>query len=106
MWELLCTYGLAGPSAEDTETEFAINIEVGMNAQAMVLDELDLWGYYGIAGRYLKLELEQLVAVNRVVGGGKIDEEAEQVVVLEEAGVCGNSQHGNGKAGGHTAYSL
>lgn len=83
------TYGLAWPSAEDTETELTLNVEVGMDAHALVLDEFDFGGDYGVAIRDLKLELEQLVAVDRVLGGGEVAEVAKHVVVREETDIYG-----------------
>lgn len=83
------TYGFPRPGAEDAETQLAVDIEVGVYALSMVLNKFDLRGHHGVAVGDVKLQLEQLVAVDRILWGDNVDEEAEQIIVLEEADVCG-----------------
>lgn len=81
------TYGFARPGAKDAKTQLAVNVEVWMDALAAVLDEFDLWGYPGVARGHCKMQLEQLVAVNGVLWGDNVDDEAEHVFVIEETDV-------------------
>lgn len=79
--------GLAGPGAQNAETEFPIDVEVGMDALTTVLDELDLGRDEGIARGDLESQLDELMAVDGVRRTNEVAEVIEHVVVVKEADI-------------------
>lgn len=79
---------LAGPSAQDAEADFSVDVQVWVDALARVLDELDDGRDEGVVWRDLEVQLDELVAVDAVLGGYDVGHEVEHVFVLEESDVC------------------
>lgn len=80
--------GLARPRAQDAQTYFAPNVQVGVDAVADVLNELDDGRDQRVVAGDLELELDELVAVDAVLGSFNVGGEVEHVFVFEEGDDC------------------
>lgn len=75
--------GFPLPGAEDAETHLPVDIKIGMDPVASMLNELDSRGLHGVLAGDLKVQLDEFVAVEAVIRANDVGVKLEQVVILE-----------------------